>query len=78
LTTMAYSDEDRAGLSATTFLTLCIAWGPNRACFAIMTVAIGALWIALCRRYPAVGTLTGIFIVSFVQGLFGSRRRYRR
>jgi hypothetical protein len=30
----AYSDEDRTGLSARTFLTLGIASGPNRACLA--------------------------------------------
>ena len=52
---MTSADEDRLGLSATTFLTLCIAWGPNRACFVIAFAAIVAVWVALCRRFPLVG-----------------------
>ena len=77
---MTSSDADRLGLSATTFLTLCIAWGPSRACFVIMLVAIGAGWFWLCRRWPIVGWLTCVFI----NGLFGYGgygyygRRYRR
>ena len=37
-----------------TFLTLSIAWGPNRACFVITIVAIAARCFALCCRFPVV------------------------
>jgi hypothetical protein len=32
--------ERQLGLSATTFLLLCVAWGPHRACFVIAVAAI--------------------------------------
>jgi hypothetical protein len=54
------TDSDRLGISATTFLTLCIAWGPDRACFVIGLAAIIAMWIAMCRRWPFLGHLTGV------------------
>jgi hypothetical protein len=63
---MTSSDADRLGLSATVFLTLCVAWGPSRACFVIMLVAILAGWLWLIRRYPLGWALLG-----FLRGLLG-------
>jgi hypothetical protein len=66
-------DENRLGLSATTFLLLYLWMGPTAACWLIAIVAIVAAWIALCRRFPAVGYFTYVFFDGFVGGLFGSR-----
>jgi hypothetical protein len=55
------------GASATTFLTLCVWLGPDRACFFIAIAAILTVWFWLCRRSPAVGWLT----VGFIRGLTG-------
>lgn len=63
------------GISAATFLLLCLWLGPRLACSLLVVIAIVAVWVALCRRYPAAGYLTGIFFVGFVGGLFGLRRR---
>ena len=73
---MTPNDEAQLGLSATTFLTLCIAWGPDRACFAITVVAAIAGWIALARRFPLVGYFTIVFFDGFLGGLFGYRSGY--
>ena len=59
--------KDLLGVSAVTFLTLGIAWGPSRACFVITVIAIGWAWFALCRRYPAIAYAT----LGFLRGLFG-------
>jgi hypothetical protein len=75
---MTYSDADRAGLSATTFLMLCVWLGPHAAFWLIAITAIVAMWIAMCRRVPTLGYFSGVFIVGFIQGLFGYQRRYRR
>jgi hypothetical protein len=76
--TPTISDADRTGLSATTYLLLCISLGPHLAFSLIVVAAIVALWAALCRRFPAVGYFTGVFVVGFIQGLLGYRRRTRR
>lgn len=47
------------GVTATTFLTLCMWLGPNRALFGLWA------WFAMCRRYPAVAWM------GFLRGLFG-------
>jgi hypothetical protein len=70
--------KDLLGVSATAFLTLCLWVGPHAACWLVATAAIVATWVAICRRFPAVGYLTGIFVVGFVQGLWGYGRRTRR
>jgi hypothetical protein len=64
---MTLKRERQLELSATTFLTLCVAWGPNRACFVI--VLVGGLWgwFAVCRRYPVVAYAT----LGFIRGLTG-------
>ena len=61
------SDEERLGISATTFLAMCIWRGPNRTRFVLMLVAILAGWFWLCRRFPAVAWITR----GFLRGLFG-------
>ena len=43
----SYADFDRLGLSATTFLMLCMWLGPDRAVFLLTAVAIAAAWVAL-------------------------------
>jgi hypothetical protein len=69
---------DRLGLSATTFLMLCIWLGPDRAVFLITVAAIVALWVAVCRRWPIIGYFSIIFLDGFLGGLFGYRSYYRR
>ena len=60
------SDEERLGVSATTYLTLC-AWLGIHAAFAFVVVtAIAWIWLALCRRYPMIA----IFTISLIRGLF--------
>jgi hypothetical protein len=73
---VTHSDDDRIGLSATTFLVLSIWLGPHAAVWLIAITAIIALWIALCRRFPLIGWFTYVFFDGFVSGLFGYRRRY--
>jgi hypothetical protein len=72
----SYSDEDRAGLSATTFLTLCVAWGPHAAFFLTVTAMLIGMWVLICKRFPFLGHLTVVFIDGFVSGLFDYRSRY--
>jgi hypothetical protein len=69
LTAMVYSDADRTGLSATTFLILCIWLGPRLACSWLTVVAAVALWAAACRRWPILVSLSA----SFLRGLLGRR-----
>ena len=59
--------ERQLGLSATTFLTLCVAFGADRTVFVLTIIAIGWAWFALCRRFPLVASFTR----SFARGLFG-------
>ena len=61
------SDEERLGISATTFLAMCIWRGPNRTRFLLMLVAIGTAWWWLCRRFPVVAWFT----LGVLRGLFG-------
>jgi hypothetical protein len=68
---MTYSDADRAGISATTFIALCLWMGPDRAVFLLTVVAIGVAWFWLCRRFPLVVWFTA----GFIRGLIGGRRR---
>jgi hypothetical protein len=63
---MTDSDEDRAGISATTFLMLGIWLGPDRAVFLIVVVAIVSLWFLACRRWPWFAWFT----INFLNGLF--------
>jgi hypothetical protein len=65
------------GISATTFLTLCVWMGPDAACWLIGVAAFIALWTALCRRFPTFGYLSGVFFNSFVLGLIGGLFNYR-
>lgn len=71
--TPSISDEDRAGLSATTFLLLGIWLGPTAACWLVAIAAIVAGWVWLCRRFPTFGWLTYVFFDGFCGGLFGYR-----
>ena len=72
------------GVTAVTFLTLCVWLGPHAACWLIAIAAVVALWAALCRRFPVVGYLTGAFFRGFVPGLisglfgYGGYRYYGR
>jgi hypothetical protein len=69
------------------YLVLAIGLGVHTAFSLIVAAAVIALWIALARRFPAVGWLTTIFFSSFLTGLVGGLfgygggyygRRYRR
>jgi hypothetical protein len=64
------------GVSASTFLTLCIAWGPRRACFVIAVAFILWAWVAACGRWPGVSIFTSGFLTGLVGGLFGYRGGY--
>jgi hypothetical protein len=63
--------KELLGVSAVTFLALCIWVGPNAACWFIAIAAIIAVWVALCRRFPTFGWLTFVFFDGFFGGLFG-------
>jgi hypothetical protein len=75
---MTKRDEALLGVSATTFLLLCLWLGPDRAVFLLAVVAIVAMWIAICRKWPIVGYFTVVFLGGFVSGLIGGRGSYRR
>ena len=59
-------DSELLGISATTFLTLCLWLGPQVACSLIFVIAIGYVWFAACRRWPIVA----VFTVGLIRGLF--------
>jgi hypothetical protein len=48
---MTKRDEGLLGVSATTFLILCIWLGPRLACSLIVVVAV-VTWALACRRWP--------------------------
>jgi hypothetical protein len=54
--------KDLLGVSAVTFLTLCMWLGPPLACSLLIIVAIMALWFFACRRWPIVAWFTAGFI----------------
>ena len=70
--------KDLLLVSAITFLTLCVAWGPNAACWVIAIAAVIAGWVWLARRYPFAGWLTFVFFDGFIGGLIGYRAAYYR
>jgi hypothetical protein len=55
------------GVSATTYLALCVWLGPNIATFLIVVVAIGAVWFWFAGRFPR----TAWVAYGFLRGLFG-------
>lgn len=65
--------KELLGISAVTFLALCVWMGPDAAVWFIFIAAIVAVWVALGRRFPTFGWLTAIFIDGFFGGLFGYR-----
>jgi hypothetical protein len=56
------------GVSATTFLVLCIAFGPHRAVTWIVVAAIAGGFVALCRRFPMVGAFAVLVMCNLVSG----------
>jgi hypothetical protein len=68
--------KDLLGVSAITFLTLCVWIGPHAACWLIAIAAIIAGWIWLANRFPTFGWLTYVFFDGFLGGLFGYRAGY--
>ena len=46
------------GQSGSTYLLLCCQLGPRRAFVLLNLIALGAMWLLLCRRYPLVGVFT--------------------
>jgi hypothetical protein len=73
---MSKRDEALLGISAVTFLLLCLWLGPDRAVFLLTVVAIVVGWYLLCRRFPIVGHFTAVFIGGFFSGLFNYRSGY--
>ena len=49
---MTKRDKALLGISATTFLLLCVWIGPHAACWLIAVAAIITGWVWLCRRFP--------------------------
>jgi hypothetical protein len=70
---MTKRDEALLGISATTFLLLCVAFGPKLACSLLICIGVGTLWFIACRRWPWLAWLS----IGFLEGLLGSRRRRR-
>ena len=55
------------GVTATTFLALCVWIGPDRACFLIAIAAILTIWFWLCCRFPTAALIA----TGFIRGLTG-------
>jgi hypothetical protein len=62
------------GVTATTYLVLCVAFGIHLAFWLVVLTAVVVRWAALCRRWPLVGVAT----IGFFEGLFNIRSGYRR
>ena len=63
------------GVTATTYLVLCVAFGTHLAFSLVVFVAVIMGWWKLCVRFP----LLGIATLGFFEGLLGVRRgHYRR
>jgi hypothetical protein len=62
---MSKRDEALLGISATTFLILCIWLGPHVAFSLIVVSALIAGWVLACRRWPIVA----VFTLGFIRGL---------
>jgi dolichol kinase len=75
---MTKRDEGLLGISAATFLLLCVWLGPHVAFYGVVLAVLIALWVAICRRWPFVGYCTAVFLGGFLSGLFGYRSGYRR
>jgi hypothetical protein len=69
---MTVKRRNQLGLSAVTFLVLCVAFGPRLACSLLCCVGLATVWILACRRWPGFAW----FSWGFVQGLFGIRGGY--
>jgi hypothetical protein len=63
---MTRRDEALLGISATTFLLLCVWLGPRLACSLLTIIGAMALWLAMCRRWPILASIS----VGFLRGLF--------
>jgi hypothetical protein len=74
------SSKDLLLVSAVAYLTLALGLGVHFAFYLVALAAVIALWAALCRRFPIVSYLTGVFFNSFllglISGLFGYRSGY--
>jgi uncharacterized membrane-anchored protein len=74
---MTHSDENRIGVTATTFLALSIWLGPDLACWLISGAALVTVWVWLAARFPTVGYLTYVLFYGFVGGLISGLLGYR-
>ena len=74
-----HRSSELLGVSAAAYLTLALGLGVHIAFYLVAAAAIVAIWAAACRRFRAVGFLTGAFFCGFVpgliSGLIGGRRR---
>lgn len=66
-------DQQLIGISAVTYLILCLWLGPHGAFYLVLATAIITVWWALCRRFPFVGVMTIAMLTGFFSGLFGYR-----
>jgi hypothetical protein len=73
-----HSRQALIGISATTYLMLCLWLGPHAACWLIALAAIIAGWVWLAYRFPLVGWFTTVFFAGFISGLVGYRAPYYR
>jgi hypothetical protein len=60
------------GASATTYLVMCVGFGPDQATWFIVVAAFFWAWYALAKRYPIMLVITH----GFITGLFGWPRGY--
>jgi hypothetical protein len=58
--------ERQLGLSATTFLILCLWLGPHVTVPLLFVIAIAVVWFLACKRWP----LFAVFTIGFLRGLF--------
>lgn len=61
--------KDLLGVSAVTFLVLCVGLGPRLACSLLFVAAIVTVWILAAKRWPWFA----VFSAGFIRGLFSRR-----
>jgi 4-hydroxybenzoate polyprenyltransferase len=64
--TRTHSRRVLLGVSATTYLALCVWLGPQVATALIFVAGVGTLWWLACRRWPWFA----MFSLGFMRGLF--------
>ena len=72
-----HRSSELLAVSAVTYLALALAFGVHAAFYLVIASVVVAGWVAICRRFPAIGYFSGIFLGGFLSGLIGGRRTRR-